>query len=228
MTTSSVENASSSDDGSQESDGDTYLVDYIMEGPRSSDGKYLVKWEGYPASEATWEPRSNLPQLALDEFFDEGSSSADDDNETGMLNNPPPPPTETPPGTNDLVRRQGRGGRRIPGVHVAARVDSLSGALKEPSKPPKVTKGMGKDAVVAVQGRFLYPPEPLKHTNINDYRITTYQMVVQRWGRKAIKGENAYVLLLTPGARHDGTPIAGKDFYCRFSHAKMDQRYFNF
>ena len=45
-------------------------------------------------------------------------------------------------------------------------------------------------------------------------------MVVNGWGRQRIKNENAYVLQLEPGPKHDGIGY-GHSFYCRFAHAKI-------
>jgi hypothetical protein len=46
-------------------------------------------------------------------------------------------------------------------------------------------------------------------------------MVVTGWGRQRIKNENAYVLQLEPGPRHDGEGL-GLSFSCRFVHAKLE------
>ena len=40
----------------------TFQYDKIVEGPRESDGKFLIKWTGYPESDNTWEPRSNIDE----------------------------------------------------------------------------------------------------------------------------------------------------------------------
>ena len=42
-----------------------------MSGPRIVDGAYLIKWAGYPHSDNTWEPQSNLPDSV---FEDEAES----------------------------------------------------------------------------------------------------------------------------------------------------------
>lgn len=36
-----------------------YIVEDVLK--ISSDGKYLVKWQGYPKSEASWIPRKDMP-----------------------------------------------------------------------------------------------------------------------------------------------------------------------
>ena len=54
-------------------DGD-YVVSEIVEGPRSKDGKYLVRWEGYGSDDCTWEPRANLP----DDCFGDKDPSSDE------------------------------------------------------------------------------------------------------------------------------------------------------
>jgi hypothetical protein len=48
-------------------------------------------------------------------------------------------------------------------------------------------------------------------------------MVVKGWGRHRIKNENAYVLVLEPGAKHDGEGL-GSTFHCRFAHAKIETK----
>jgi hypothetical protein len=42
-------------------------VEKIVSGPRLADGRYLIKWSGYPASDNTWEPRCNLPDSVCEE-----------------------------------------------------------------------------------------------------------------------------------------------------------------
>jgi hypothetical protein len=42
---------------------DKYEVEIIVDHRDTQDGRekeYLIKWKGYPKSEATWEPRSNI------------------------------------------------------------------------------------------------------------------------------------------------------------------------
>jgi hypothetical protein len=107
----------------------------------------------------------------------------------------------------------------IPGVTVAQPVDERTNVGKEPTKIPKFFKGHGTNAVVSVVGRFLFPKGPLQTLHPNTWSNTTYEMVIQNWGRRKMKDERAYVLLLKPGARHDGQ-LDG-DFYCRFAHAKI-------
>jgi hypothetical protein len=52
-------------------DSDEYLIDTILD-QRTKNGttEYLIKWDGYPLQEATWEPESNLihSQNALAKF----------------------------------------------------------------------------------------------------------------------------------------------------------------
>jgi hypothetical protein len=46
---------------------DEYEVEEILNERKASRGmQYLVKWKGYPQSEATWEPRGQLAKHALD------------------------------------------------------------------------------------------------------------------------------------------------------------------
>jgi hypothetical protein len=46
---------------------DEYEVKEILNEKKVGQGmQYLVKWKGYPRSEATWEPRSQLMKHALD------------------------------------------------------------------------------------------------------------------------------------------------------------------
>jgi hypothetical protein len=100
-------------------------------------------------------------------------------------------------------------------------VDPSSAQGKEPSKLPKIPKGMGRSSVLVVVGRFLYPQAPLRIIDPNDYEKKVYQMVVTGWGRQRIKNENAYVLQLEPGPKHDGIGL-GHSFTCRFAHAKIE------
>ena len=45
--------------------------EYLIESLLKKDGnKYLVKWEGYPSSQNTWEPRSSIAKFILD-FYEE-------------------------------------------------------------------------------------------------------------------------------------------------------------
>ena len=39
-----------------------FVIDKILKGPRSTDRKYLVSWEGYSSKDNTWEPKKNLPK----------------------------------------------------------------------------------------------------------------------------------------------------------------------
>ncbi len=50
---------------------DTFEVERVVEGRRILDGKYLIKWAGYPESQNTWEPLCNLP----DDVFSENTQS---------------------------------------------------------------------------------------------------------------------------------------------------------
>jgi hypothetical protein len=50
---------------------DKFEVERVVEGPRILDGKFLIKWAGYPESQNTWEPLCNLP----DEVFSESAQS---------------------------------------------------------------------------------------------------------------------------------------------------------
>jgi hypothetical protein len=55
----------------------------------------------------------------------------------------------------------------------------------------------------------------------NEYLKKVYEMVVTGWGRHRIRNENAYVLVLEPGRKHDGEGL-GLKFECRFAHAKIE------
>lgn len=43
---------------------------------RTEDGRYLVKWEGFPETENSWEPAANLPPHLVDKFRGRGLVSA--------------------------------------------------------------------------------------------------------------------------------------------------------
>ena len=48
---------------------DTYNVEEILDKKMlGRNFKYLIKWEGYPDEENSWEPRKNLPKEMVDEF----------------------------------------------------------------------------------------------------------------------------------------------------------------
>ena len=48
---------------------DTYNVEEILDKRMiGRHFKYLIKWEGYPDEENSWEPKSNLPSQLVDEF----------------------------------------------------------------------------------------------------------------------------------------------------------------
>ncbi len=53
--------------------------------------------------------------------------------------------------------------KRIPGVEVAMVVDPSAVQGKEPSKLPKIPKGMGRSSVLVVVGRFLSPSAFTSH-----------------------------------------------------------------
>jgi hypothetical protein len=178
-----------------------YNVEEIVDGPNERD-EFFIKWEGYPDSENTWEPRFNLPEDMIGEYLNEIEREEEND--------------------AHKAAKQGRQKRqRIPGVEVAMVVDPSSAQGKEPLKLPKIPKGMGRSSVLVVVGRFLYPQAPLRIIDPNDYEKKVYQMVVTGWGRQRIKNENAYVLQLEPGPRHDGIGL-GHSFTCRFAHAKIE------
>lgn len=67
-----------SDDGSGEEE---YSVEKILE-KRLHHGKveYLIKWEGYPDSENTWEPQANLDCPDIIKAFEDAAKSKKDDN----------------------------------------------------------------------------------------------------------------------------------------------------
>ena len=187
-----------------------YQIESILDGPDDQD-RFLIKWEGYSDAENTWEPRANLPDGMLDEYLGaEERKEEDSDSDSSSV------------GVDNLSqrRRAGKRARREPGVNVAQVVDPGAAQGREPAHPPKLAKGIGAFAVVNVCGRFLHPIAPLKALDPNNWRVKVYEMVVTGWGREVIKKERAYVLLLIPGARHDGEQL-GTQFYCRFAHAKL-------
>jgi len=67
-----------SDNGSGEEE--EYSVEKIMD-KRVRHGKveYLIKWEGYPDSENTWEPQANLDCPDIINKFEEAAKSKKDD-----------------------------------------------------------------------------------------------------------------------------------------------------
>jgi hypothetical protein len=177
-----------------------YEVEKIVDGPNERD-KFFIKWEGYPDSENTWEPSENLPEEMVEEFLNE-IEREDEAEEGAKAANAPKAAKQ------DRQKRQ-----RIPGVEVAMVVDPSSVQGKEPSKLPKIPKSLGRSSVLVVVSRFFYPQAPLRIIDPNDYEKKVYQMVVTGWGRQRIKNENAYVLLLELGPRHDGIGLG---------HAKIE------
>jgi hypothetical protein len=63
-------------------DPDIFYMDYIVDGPDNR-GRFLVKWEGYPSSENTWEPTDNLPADAVALFRKEKKQREKQRVETG-------------------------------------------------------------------------------------------------------------------------------------------------
>jgi hypothetical protein len=168
---------------------------------------------GYADKDNTWEPRCNLPDNALEEYLGvpvEGRNEEQDESDNTSVQN------------FSIRSRVGKRATREPGVNVAQVVDASSAQGKEPAHPPRLAKGMGIFAVVHVCGRFLHPTTALREKDPNNWRVKVYQMVVIGWGRKVLKKERAYVLLLEPGSRHDGEDLGDK-FFCRFVHAKLEE-----
>ena len=46
-----------------------YEVEKIVAGPNAK-GEYLIKWEGYPDDQNTWEPVEHLPEDMVQEYLD--------------------------------------------------------------------------------------------------------------------------------------------------------------
>jgi hypothetical protein len=66
-------------------DATLYTIDRLLDRRRALKGRgwqYRVLWEGYPLSDATWEPGDNLPPQMLADF--------------DAANPPPPPPLSLP------------------------------------------------------------------------------------------------------------------------------------
>ena len=99
-----------------------YNVEEIVDGPNERD-EFFIKWEGYPDSENTWEPHENLPDDMVEEYLQ--AIEREEENDARK------------------AAKQGRQKRqRIPGVEVAMVVDPSSAQGKDPSKLPKIPKGM--------------------------------------------------------------------------------------
>jgi hypothetical protein len=47
---------------------ESFSVEHIVDGPRVGDGRYLLKWTGYPDADNTWEPKSHLSAKLLKDF----------------------------------------------------------------------------------------------------------------------------------------------------------------
>jgi hypothetical protein len=181
-----------------------YEIEKNVDGPNEK-GEYFIKWEGYPDDQNTWEPPEHLPEDMVEEYLN------------------PMKELKVKRREDKKAEKQGKKSKRqrIPGVDIAKVVDASSVQAKEPSQLPKIAKGMGRSSVVVVVvGRFLYPQAPLRAVYPNEYEKKVYQMVVTGWGRQRIKNENAYVLQLESGPRHDGEGL-GLSFSCWFAHAKL-------
>ena len=187
-------------------------VDYIVEGP-DPDGLFLIKWKGYDESENTWEPRENLPDDLVAEYFSEKEGENGSADKRGRVQEQ---------GSKDVVstdRRIRKKQKGIPGVSVAAPVRRDEEGGVEPKTIPKFFKGHGVQCVVTVLGKFLYPKEQLRELHRLTYCRTSFTMVIVDIGRRKIADERAYVFLLEPAERHDGE-LHGT-FYCRFAHARV-------
>ena len=119
-----------------------FEVEKIVDGPNDRQ-EFFIKWDGYPDSQNTWEPLENLPdEDMVDEYLnkiereEEAEAAAKEANAA-------------------KAAQQGRKKRqRIPGVEIAQVVDPTSAQGKEPSKMPKIPKGLGRSSVLLVVGRF--------------------------------------------------------------------------
>jgi len=49
---------------------DSYIIESLVD---VKDGKYLVKWENYPSSQNTWEPKSSIPKFIM-KFYEQDPS----------------------------------------------------------------------------------------------------------------------------------------------------------
>ena len=49
---------------------DTYIIEALV---KKKDDKYLVKWENYPSSQNTWEPKSAIPKFII-KFYEQDLS----------------------------------------------------------------------------------------------------------------------------------------------------------
>ena len=54
----------------EEEQEDVYIIESLVD---VRDGKYLVKWENYPSSKNTWEPKSSIPKFIL-KFYEQDLS----------------------------------------------------------------------------------------------------------------------------------------------------------
>jgi hypothetical protein len=128
-----------------------FEVGKIVDGPNDRQ-EFFIKWEGYPDSQNTW----------VDEYLNEIEREE-----------------ETEAAANEAnaakAAQKGRKKRqRIPGVEIAQVVDPNSVQVKEPSKMPKIPKGLGRSSVLLVVGRFWYPQAPLRIIDPNDYEKKVY------------------------------------------------------
>jgi hypothetical protein len=181
-----------------------YEIERIVDGPNEK-GQYFIKWEGFPDDQNTWEPLDHLPKDMVEEYLNpiaELKTKRRHDR-----------PTET---------QQKSKRKRVAGVDIAKVVDDSNYQGDEPAHTPRIPKGMGRSSVVLVVGKFLIPQAPLRAVDPNTYLKKVYEMVVTGWGRHRIRNENAYVLILEPGRKHDGEGLGLEKFHCRFAHAKIE------
>jgi hypothetical protein len=131
-----------------------YQVEKIVDGP-DEQSQFLIKWEGYPNDQNTWEPLEYLPEDMVGEYlvaFEEKEAE------------------EARAAKQAKVAKQRQSKRqKIPGVHIAKVVDDSNSVGHEPARIPRIPKGMGRSSVVAVQGKFLIPQAPLRAVDPNEY-----------------------------------------------------------
>ena len=98
-----------------------YEVEKIVAGPNAK-GEYLIKWEGYPDDQNTWEPEEHLPEAMVAEYLH---------------------PLEELRVKTQEDRTPKSKRKRKPGVEIAAVVDESSSTGKEPEQLYREGKEIG-------------------------------------------------------------------------------------
>jgi hypothetical protein len=109
------------------------VVEKIVDGPNDK-SEFLIKWEGYPEDQNTWELDENLPEDMVEEYLRE-IERVDEAEEDGAEE-------EARAAKPAKVAKKARSNKqKIPGVDIAKVVDDSKSPGNEPARPPRIAKG---------------------------------------------------------------------------------------